>query len=219
MDKTEQFLMMMEHPERYTDEQLQEMLADDECRELYETMRFVESAQQMDEAKQQIANGLKDEEWEKFEQRHFKSSVIQPLNSSWRWRKMAAAAAVVVMLSGITYAAIGLTRHLHSLDLFSSPTETTNETNVTNLEEVLPNDSTAVAVEAVTFENVPLDEILRTIADHYGKTLDIRSKQAHTLRLFYRWNKQATLESIIADLNHFEQLHLTLSDDTLIVEP
>ncbi|MBR1667878.1 MAG: hypothetical protein IJ693_06320 [Bacteroidaceae bacterium] len=212
METIEQFLMMMEHPERYTDEQLQEMLADDECRELYETIQQVESAVQMDDAKLQIAKGIKEEEWKVFEQKHFSKPA-------WRWRKMAAAVAVVMMLSGITYAAIGLTRHIHSFNLFNSLTETTNETNVKNQEEVLPNDSTAMSAEAITFENVPLDEILRSIAEHYGKTLDIHNKQAHELRLFYKWNKQATLESIITDLNHFEQVRLTLHEDTLIIEP
>lgn len=210
---------MMEHPERYTDEQLREMLVHPECRELYETMQQVENALQMDEAQQQIAQGIKEEEWKKFEQQHFKSSTHQHLNASWRWRKIAAAVAVVVMLSGITYAAIGLSRHIHSRHPFHSPTTTTNGANLSNREDVLPNDSTAAVAEAITFENVPLDEILLSIAEHYGKTLDIRNKQVHELRLFYRWNKQESLESVLADLNHFEQVHLTLSDDTLIVEP
>lgn len=210
---------MMEHPERYTDEQLREMLVHPECRELYETMQQVENALQMDEAQQQIAQGIKEEEWKKFEQQHFKSSTHQHPNTSWRWRKIAAAVAVVVMLSGITYAAIGLSRHIHSRHPFYLPTTATNGANLSNREDVLPNDSMAAVAEAITFENVPLDEILRTIAEHYDKTLDIRNKQVHELRLFYRWNKQECLESVLADLNHFEQVHLTLSDDTLIVEP
>ncbi|MBQ6964290.1 MAG: DUF4974 domain-containing protein [Bacteroidaceae bacterium] len=212
MDKNEAFLMMMEHPERYTDEQVQEMLADDECRELYETMRLTESAFQMEDAKRLTSHGIREEEWTKFEQRHFSPSIQ-------RWRKMAAAAAVVVMLSGITYAAIGISRHIHSLYSPTSGASTANEVKTTNLEEVSAADSTAVVAEVITFENVPLDEMLHGVAEHYGKTLDIRGKQTHELRLFYKWNKQATLESIIADLNNFEQVHLTQHDDTLIVEP
>ena len=38
MRKTEQLLEMLEHPERYSESQWQEILADDECRELYTLM-------------------------------------------------------------------------------------------------------------------------------------------------------------------------------------
>ena len=77
MDKTERLLRMMEQPERlrvgddksgisYTDEQLQELLSDEECRELYEAMRLSASAFEAEDAKQKIANGFMDEEWQKF---------------------------------------------------------------------------------------------------------------------------------------------------------
>ena len=35
MNKTEQLLKMLEHPEQYSEQQWQEILADEECRELY----------------------------------------------------------------------------------------------------------------------------------------------------------------------------------------
>ena len=38
MNKTDQLLMMLEHPEQYTERQWQDILADDECHELYSLM-------------------------------------------------------------------------------------------------------------------------------------------------------------------------------------
>ena len=44
MNKTEQLLKMLEHPEQYTERQWQDILADDECRELYSLMAKTRSA-------------------------------------------------------------------------------------------------------------------------------------------------------------------------------
>ncbi len=64
MDKSELLLRMLENPEQYSDEQLLELLADEECRELYEAMRLSADAFQMEDVKAKISAGLKDEEWE-----------------------------------------------------------------------------------------------------------------------------------------------------------
>ena len=73
MDKTERLLQMMEHPELYTDAQWQELLSDEECRELYEAMHLSVSAFEAEDAKQKIANGIKEEEWQKHEAEYFGS--------------------------------------------------------------------------------------------------------------------------------------------------
>ena len=44
MNKTEQLLKMLERPEQYTERQWQDILADDECRELYSLMAKTRSA-------------------------------------------------------------------------------------------------------------------------------------------------------------------------------
>ena len=44
MNKTEQLLHMMEHPHEYTDGEWQQMLHDEECRELYTMMSKTRSA-------------------------------------------------------------------------------------------------------------------------------------------------------------------------------
>ena len=44
MNKTDLLLQMLEQPQRYTAEEWQEILADDECRELYTLMSETQSA-------------------------------------------------------------------------------------------------------------------------------------------------------------------------------
>ena len=44
MNKTDRLFQMMEQPQRYTADEWQEILADDECRELYTLMSKTRSA-------------------------------------------------------------------------------------------------------------------------------------------------------------------------------
>ena len=72
MDKTERLLRMMEHPEKYSEEEWQELLADEDCHELYEAMRLSADAFEMKDAQAKLSNGLKEEEWQKFEAKHYR---------------------------------------------------------------------------------------------------------------------------------------------------
>lgn len=65
MDKFEKILDIIDHQEKYSDEEIREILQDEECRKLYQTMVEVDSAL---ENPSPIINV--DEEWEKFSQEH-----------------------------------------------------------------------------------------------------------------------------------------------------
>lgn len=231
MEKNERFFHMMEHPEDYSDEQLKEIFADPECRDLYDAMLLTETAFQMDDARKQTLQALKEKEWDEFEEKHLADSLDKPQHIKisqgnnhrplFCTRKIAAAVTLIFLLSGIAVAAISLGRHFH---LF--PSTNTEKEQYPEMTTNVPFSASkegqkdSLAMEAIcTFENVPLDSLLIDIATHYGKTLLIQNQHAHHLRLFYRWNRQSTLEMVVADLNNFEQVHLALKDDQLILEP
>ncbi len=44
MDKFEKILDIIDHQEKYSDEEIREILQDEECRKLYQTMMEVDSA-------------------------------------------------------------------------------------------------------------------------------------------------------------------------------
>ena len=44
MDKFEKILDIIDHQEKYTDDEVREILRDEECRKLYQTMQEVDSA-------------------------------------------------------------------------------------------------------------------------------------------------------------------------------
>ena len=95
MDKFEKILDIIDHQEKYSDEEIREILQDEECRKLYQTMMEVDSAL---ENPSPIINV--DEEWEKFSQEHqlqeeatqnaAQEAASHPITS---WRKLAASIA------------------------------------------------------------------------------------------------------------------------------
>ena len=106
MDKFEKILDMIDHQEKYTDDEIREMLRDEECRKLYQTMQEVDSAL----LKHQVTEANVDEAWEKFsEEYHLEESAeMIPMQPATRfsWRKIAASVAGFILVSGIAFAAI-----------------------------------------------------------------------------------------------------------------
>ena len=72
--------------------------------------------------------------------------------------------------------------------------------------------------EPKTFENVPLKDIATELASFYHINIETRTAETAALRLYYPWNPQMPLRQVVEELNRFEKVHLTLTNDTLIIE-
>ena len=96
MNKIDLLLQMMEQPHQYTADQWQEILADDECRELYTLMSKTQSAIDAFHADEDITDEMIDTEWQQLKTRHH----------YFQFRKFAAMFVGILMLSGIAFAAI-----------------------------------------------------------------------------------------------------------------
>ena len=153
-----------------------------------------------------------DEEWKKFEAKHFTAKRF------WGWMQIAAAIVGVLMLSGIAYAAVKLftsasipkeAEHLavSSVGKTSSPLEKQ------------PEEMTDSIAQRRIFENVPLDEMVNEIATYYNKITDIQNPRAHELRLYYKWERNDEVEAVVNDLNHFDHVNLAIEGDKLILKP
>ena len=70
MNKTDLLLRMLEHPHEYTDEEWQQILLDEECRELYTLMAKTRSALNAARANDQLTDETIDAEWQLFERQH-----------------------------------------------------------------------------------------------------------------------------------------------------
>lgn len=234
MDKTDRLLRMLEHPEQMNDEELNELLSDDECRELYEAMRLSADASEMADAREQIANGIKDEEWQKFEAAHFNEQqlpshlstsggmrrdgdiFLPPSGGMRRGLKIAAMFVGILMLSGIAYAAIRIIggssaqKQDEQSEMVVTATPTTQGT--ANIEQ----DSTQV--KNVVFENAELGTMLSDMAAYYHFEPVYKNEKAKHVRLYFTWNMEQTIDEVIEMFNKFERFHITHDENQLIVE-
>ena len=226
MDKFEKILDIIDHQEKYSDEEIREILQDEECRKLYQTMMEVDSAL---ENSSPIINV--DEEWEKFSQEHQlqeeatqntaqKAGASHPITS---WRKLAASIAGFVLISGIAFAAI------HTfIKRSQEPTQVTADTH----QKTMKSDSVKlVAVKdslthpkpekpAIhkTFENVAFEQMISEIASYYDLQVKFENNEDKTLRLYYEWNSHSSIENIVKELNQFENVNIELQQNELIVK-
>lgn len=215
MDKFEKILDIIDHQEKYSDEEIHEILQDEECRKLYQTMVEVDSAL---ESPSPIINV--DEEWEKFSQKHQLQEVSHPITS---WCKLAASIAGFVLISGIAFAAI----HTY-IKRSQEPTQVTADTHP----EVIKSDSAkqVAAKDSLahpkpekpaihkTFENVAFEQMISEIASYYDLQVKFENNEDKTLRLYYEWNSHSSIENIVKELNQFENVNIELQQNELIVK-
>lgn len=216
MDKFEKILDIIDHQEKYSDEEIREILQDEECRKLYQTMVEVDSAL---ESPSPIINV--DEEWEKFSQEHqLQEKATHPITS---WRKLAASIAGFVLISGIAFAAI------HTfIKRSQEPTQVTADAHPETMKsdsvkQVAENDSLPQpkpekpAIHK-TFENVAFEKMISEIASYYDLQVKFENNEDKTLRLYYEWDSHSSIENIVKELNQFENVNIELQQNELIVK-
>ena len=217
MNKTEQLLMMLEHPERYSEQQWQEILADDECRELYSLMAKTRSTLTAKQADERLTDEMIDEQWQRLEAEYPSRAAIVPL-----WRKAAAAAVVAVATIGIAMAAM----HTGFFGLKQTNNQTEPATKPQQ-EQVTPEPSATITEQPADtlnadlpqlFEEAPLDHVLTFLAAHYGVEVEYRTDDVRTLRLFYQWEPEYSLDKVVSMLNNFDAFSIRHEGNKLIVE-
>ena len=218
MNKTEQLLKMLEHPERYSEWKWQEILADDKCRELYSLMAKTRSAIAAEQADERFTDEMINEQWQRLVAEYPSRATIVPL-----WRKVAAAAVVAVATIGIAVAAIHT--GFFGLKHIDNKTE---QTTKPQQEQVAQEPSTATpeqpadtlnATQPQLFEEAPLEQVLTALAAHYGVEVEYLTDDVRSLRLFYQWEPEYSLDKVVEMLNNFEAFSIRHESNKLIVEP
>ena len=209
-EKTKMLLDAQEHPEQFTDEALRQMQDDTEIRALMEATAQGKRALMKHQPKE--SQEAIDAAWQDFEAKHFPKTAKMSI-----LHKVAASFIGLLFVSGIAFAAVHIVRNNMNAvgEDVKSPTQ---ETQISDLHlHAFPTD-TPVTVPPVVFENVTLDSILPQIARHYGYTVSFRSDKSKPLRLFLTWNPQDSIQKVTDKLNLFEQIHIMLDEQTMIVE-
>jgi hypothetical protein len=185
MKDIEDLLRMTERPQDYTDEELQQLMSDPDMRAYYELMVKAE---------------------EGFTQRNTKRDKARRL-----W-KIAAMFVGIILLSGLTFAAVHIMRS-QKTEVRSQETEAVTTSQPSTLNSQLPESDTIR-----TFENAELQQILSELADHYHLEVDYRNEQARHVRLYTKWNTAAPLSQIVERLNNFEKVNIRQTDNQIIAE-
>ena len=231
--RIEWFLELQDHPEQITDEQLQQILADDEMRQLVQQLGIAKRAFKHDALKNDTPDV--DAEWEKFAASH--SEELEILDEGERLRvgdgmsgihkprfvlrlathKIAASFIGVLLVSGIAFAAIQVVRNINTPKPQLPTTEQTTDIKpVTSL----PADTVkadTIPVEPYIFNNVPLDSLLTAIAAAHGVQVEFENEAARQLRFHFVWKREDRLSRVVEKLNTFEAVNIGMEDKTLVV--
>ena len=227
-------LNLLEHPEKYSETQKDELLGDKEVNELYQ--QLIETRQSLDFAmsKEKMKMPSIDAEWEKLkEEKQQKEEMSQnaetqqtaKLFSLWSPMRKVAAVAAVLVVSGITFAAIHLVTRSHqasdkhNTELVASQKDSIQQVSApqkSNIEE--KTDSASLAQLPLVYENAELQNILTPIAGHFHLQVTYQNESARHIRLFLQLEKNMSLDDIIELMNHFEKVNIRHEGQTLIVE-
>lgn len=135
------------------------------------------------------------------------------------WRRAAAVVAAAVSLAAV--AGIGLVLHEYSSPETAVAAGSTAVADTVVQQVPAPADAAGTPEQDeafVVFDNVPLSEILGQIAHGHGVELQINSERSAALRLYFRWERAASLDATVERLNAFEHIHISLSGNTIIID-
>lgn len=237
--KWDMLLDLLEHPEKYSETQKEELLGDEEVNELYQ--QLIETRQSLDfsKSKEKMKMPSIDAEWEKLKdemklkEKQQKEEMSQDAETQqtaklfplWSPMRKVAAVAAVLVVSGITFAAIHLVTRSHqasdnsNIELVASRKDSIQQISApqkSNIEE--KTDSASLARLPLVYENAELQNILTPIAGHFHLQVTYQNESARHIRLFLQLEKNMSLDDIIELMNHFEKVNIRHEGQTLIVE-
>ncbi len=214
MDKLELLLDMIEHPERYTEQQISELLADEEIRKHYDVMVRLRGAYLIKEdpplTLPQREGVVTFEDESTLPSKHPTPSLIGRVRGGSPLHRIAAIFLAAAFLGSLAWAFVPL---LHTKKEASQTAE------VTTLPlEGERGGGLSGGVDLLSFSNLPLDSILAVVSAHYNCEVCFRDSAAMGMKFITTWNPEDSLAAFIEHLNMFDGLRLTLQDDTIFVE-
>lgn len=226
MNKDEKRLMlfdMQEHPEKYTDEQVERLLADEEAQEFLRDLAMARMAGKKATSKKVDV----DKAWKEFSEKHNKAkSISNGANTSYRNRMQIAASIIgIIFLSGVALAAVqnGWLKFAASDKVADNKavTEQTDKSGLSaddSLKAVTAEPKDSLDMKPVVFDNTELGTILTQMADFYHVKVRYDNDDTQHVRLFFNWNKTKTLEQNLEILNAFDRIQIEYAEGELVVK-
>ena len=214
MDKYDIVFDLVEHPDRYSREQMTEILSDPETREIYNLLCKSASAVTAASADDDDI----DAEWRKF-------AAANPAGRPrLMWFGRRAASVIGFALLSLVAVAVGIAVTMAVVESrpdSAAESVQTDDVPETVMEVAAPDeadDSVAVLTSPIVFENETLENILALVASHYGLDVKFGNSGAAGLHLYFNFDPQLSVGQVIDRLNTFEQINIRLDGKTLTVD-
>jgi len=215
MDKYELVLDIIEHPDKYTSEQLQEIMSDSETRKIYILLCKIDSAIEVG-----ADAGINvDSEWNSFS----KISNLRCRRSFFRFGSRAASISAIIFTSVVAVAA-GIAVTMKVLDREAQPAasevaETPNATLSATADTIKSSSDTVwSAFTPVMFEDVPLETIMEKVTAVYDVKVKFNTPEVASLHLYYRLDPTLSLDEVVSQLNTFQQINIRQNGNILNIE-
>ena len=226
MSKEEKRMMlfdMQEHPEKYTDEQVECLLADEEAQEFLRNLAMARMAGKKATPKKVDV----DKAWKEFSEKHNKAkSISNGANTPYRNRMQIAASIIgIIFLSGVALAAVHNGWLKFAVSDKVADNKTTTEQTVKqkpsaddSLKAMTAEPKDSLDMQPVVFDNAELGTILTHMTDFYHVKVRYDNADTQHVRLFFNWNKTKTLEQNLEILNAFDRIQIEYAEGELVVK-
>lgn len=214
MDKYEIVLDMIEHPDKYSLQELDTILSDPETRDIYQILCKADSAL---EANKKIDV---DAEWAEFSKR-------KKFSRRFMMRGSRAASIIAIVCTSIVAMAVGIAV---TVSVANHKTETPSPEKVAVISAARASESSDTTANSeatnipftedshILFEDVPFSTIMDAVADAYGVEVRFNNEEAASLHLDYKLDPTLQLEEVVDQLNTFESINIIQDHDTLIID-
>lgn len=215
-DKLCKVLDMIDHPERYTDEMIHELLLDPECADYYNAISITKSGIEAKKASSECDEEMTNAEWKRFEQKNYPKR--QPAHR-FTWHRIAAIFIGCAVLSALAVASWNILAPKDVTGIAKTSALKTPAHNANKLatDSATRTDSLATA-QIRTFDNARLADIIDEVAKYYGANVQYEDKSVMELRLQLSWDKSAGVEGFISTLNYFDKVHAEYDNNTIILK-
>ena len=215
----DELFKLIDDAQNLTDSEIEKLVADlsEDERDMLNAMIATKRAMQRGEA-QGRAEQVADEAWKAFSQHKFGGgkniSNLVPMRHMWH--KIAAAAIAVVVISGLTVAAV----HGNWLHIDEAPetvVEQETTTGHSGYTDHIATDTVANARQVEILDDVTLEALLEQMAAHYGAEVQFADDALRTMRLHFEWDKSLSLERNVQLLNNFSKFSVSIANDVITV--
>lgn len=217
MDKFDRLLDAIEHPDMYSDQDVEAMLQDPEVKEAYSLLDKTRSSLK------HIDTPDVEAEWHAFQRTHMGGNDKHGVNILHYFSRNVAAGIAMALGSVLAVASVvGLSVNYINSEK-SAPAADADPALTTELmatiDTVTVVDNIPVkAPEIVVFDNEELEKIITKIAEYYGYKPEFSADAPKALRLYYRWNRTLPVDEVVENLNNFERINITVKGKTIKID-